>query len=120
VGDVIEIRGLRALAVIGVRDDERHGKQEVRVDLRLHVDAARPGASDRLEDAVDYDAVAQRVILCVERSSFHLLERLASEIARIVLQEFGVPRVEVRVEKPAALPSAESVSVTVDRSSKEI
>ena len=59
--------------------------------------------------------MAKRVIALTETSRFYLVERLAEEIARVCVQEFGVPKVQVRVEKPGALRFARSVGVTIER-----
>lgn len=113
--DCIEIQDLRARTIIGVRDRERRDRQEILIGLRLFVDMRRAGTSDRLADALDYDAVAKRVLAFVQSATYFLLEKLAEEVAQLCLREFSVSRVEVRVEKPAALPFAKGVSVTIDR-----
>jgi len=117
--DLIEIHELRTRTIIGVHERERREPQEILISLRMFTDTRRPGASDRLEDALDYDAVARKVGAFVESTSYTLVERLAEEIARVCLTEFHLPRIEVRVEKPSALSQARSVSVTIQRSGGE-
>jgi FolB domain-containing protein len=114
--DVIEIRGLSVRTLIGVHERERHKPQDLLISLRLFADTRPAGESDRLEDALDYDAVARRVVAFAESAAYLLIERLAEGVAQVCLREFRVPRVEVRVEKPGALPRAKSVSVTIERS----
>ena len=56
------------------------------------------------------------MIKTVEGSSYFLVEALASEIARLIVEDFGVDRVRVRVEKPGAVRFARSVGVDIERS----
>lgn len=113
--DCIEILELRARTIIGVRDRERRERQEILIGLRLFLDVRTAAASDRLADALDYDAAARRILAFVQSTSFFLLEKLAEETAQFCLREFALSRVEVRVEKPAALAFVKGVSVTVER-----
>ena len=118
--DKIQLRDLRAACIIGVGPEERSSSQEVRIDLSLEVDLEPAGRSDRLEDTVDYGALAREVVAMVEGSSFQLLEKLAEEVAGLCLARSKVERVEVTVVKPHALPRGGGASVTVlrDRSSR--
>lgn len=113
--DYIEIRDLLVRTIIGVNDWERRDRQDVVINLRLYTDTRRAGASDNIDDALNYRTVTKRVIELAESSRFFLVERLAEEIARLCVQEFGVPRVQVQVEKPSALRFARSVGVTIER-----
>jgi dihydroneopterin aldolase len=51
----------------------------------------------------------------VEDSADFLVEKLVTDIARIIITEFDVDRVQVRLEKPGALRFARSVGVEIDR-----
>jgi FolB domain-containing protein len=102
--DRVLIQDLRLSCIVGVRERERAAPQEVVLDLVLYADLRAAGASDRLEDTVDYSALTRRVEQLVERSSFGLLEALAGSVARLCLEDPKVQAVTVRVEKPAALP----------------
>ena len=117
--DLIEIRELRARAIIGVDDRERREKQEVVLTLKLHTDTRSAGRSDDLKDSLDYRSVSERILEFTESSNFLLVEKLAEEIARLCVLEFGVPRVSVTVEKPKALESARSVGVTIEREASD-
>jgi 7,8-dihydroneopterin aldolase/epimerase/oxygenase len=85
-------------------------------DIRLEVSDA--ALSDRLEDTVDYVAVAEVVKEISDSREFHLLEALAAAVADAVRQRFPVDRVRVRVRKrdvePAGLPVAWTAA-TVER-----
>jgi dihydroneopterin aldolase len=115
VADTILIRELRLRARIGILPRERRRRQTVRVTLQLEGSTRRAGKSDRIEDAVDYAAVARAVEELARASRFGLIEAMAEAIATLVLRRFRMGRVRVTVEKPRALPRARGVAVTVER-----
>ncbi len=113
--DVVEIHDLLVRTIIGINDWERKDRQDVIINIRMFTDTRAAGKSDNIQDALNYRDVAKRVIALTETSRFYLVERLAEEIARICVVEFGVSKVQVRVEKPGALRFARSVGVTIER-----
>ncbi len=115
--DRIRIEDLTARCVIGLDEEERRDKQEVRVSLGLWIDLAPAGRSDRVEDTVDYRALKKKVLRLVEDSRYYLIEALAEAVAAACLAEPKVARVEVRVEKPGALRFARTVAVEITRPS---
>jgi D-erythro-7,8-dihydroneopterin triphosphate epimerase len=116
VSDRIVIEDLRLRTVIGINGEERRDRQDVIVNLVLYVDTRVAGRSDNIYDApLNYRDLTKRVIAGVEESSFHLVERLAEEVADICLEEKGVEKVQVSVSKPGALRFARSVSIVIER-----
>ena len=89
--DIVFLRDLRIETVIGIYDWEREIRQPVVLDIEMAADTARAAATDRIEDALDYHAVSERLRAFVGASSFRLVETLAERCAAIVLEEFGVP-----------------------------
>jgi dihydroneopterin aldolase len=85
VGDVIELRGLRLTAVVGVLPEERERAQPLELDLDVVVDHRAAGESDDLADTVDYGALCDLVQALVLGDQPLLLERLAERIASAVL-----------------------------------
>jgi dihydroneopterin aldolase len=81
----------------------------------MWMDLSAAGRSDAIEDTLNYKSVAKRVLAFVEASSFRLVEALASEIARIIVEEFKVVRVRVTVHKPGAIRHSRDVGVIVER-----
>lgn len=115
--DKIILQDLMVDGILGVNPDERQRQQPIRVNLTLWVDTRRPAVSDRLEDTVNYAAVAQRVRQRITDGGDQLVEKLAHDLARLILTDFeGVARVMVRVEKPTALAQVGSVGVEIKRS----
>jgi 7,8-dihydroneopterin aldolase/epimerase/oxygenase len=113
--DRIFITALTAEAVIGIYDWEREVKQRLEIDLEMWMDLSAAAQSDAIEDALNYKSVAKRVLAFVEASRYRLVEALAGETARIVLEEFKVARVRVTVHKPGAIRHSRDVGVVVER-----
>jgi FolB domain-containing protein len=119
VRDRIIVRDLLVRGIVGINPEERRAKQDVVINLELEVDMRAAAATDEIADAVNYRSVCKRIIEHVESASPFLVEKLAADIAAIVLAEFGVERVRVRVEKPGALRFARSVGVEVERARED-
>jgi len=113
--DIVFIRGLQAATVIGVYDWERKVRQTVVLDLELATDNRLAAASDSIEDAVDYAAISARVLSFIEGSEFRLIETMAEQVAAIVLAEFSVPWLRLRLAKPGAVACATDVGVLIER-----
>jgi FolB domain-containing protein len=115
--DRILISDLLVRGIVGINPDERTERQDILVNLDLWVDTRAAAASDDIADAVNYRSVCKRVIEHVEGGEPLLLERLTNEIAELVMREFAVSRVRVRVEKLGALRFARSVGIEIERGS---
>ena len=113
--DKIIIRDLLLRGIIGINPDERVNKQDILINMVIFADIRKAAVSDDIADAVNYKSITKRVIQHVEESSDFLVEKLVTDIARIVITEFGVERVQVRLEKPGALRFAESVGIEIER-----
>ena len=110
---IIRIDELKVLAIIGIHDYERSTKQEVLVSVELEYDITKAAETDAIEDTLDYDELSKKIKFLVEESQYYIIEKLASEILKLVLDEPGVAKARVRVGKPQALKDARCVSVEV-------
>jgi len=115
--DRILIEGLEVRTVIGIFDWEREIRQTVRLDMEMAWDVRRAAASDDIADTLDYKAVSKRLIAFVEGSSFGLIEALAEHCAAIVMQEFNVGWMRLKMSKPGAVRGSENVAVVIERGS---
>ena len=116
--DKVYIKGLKTDAVIGVYDWERDIRQTLVLDLELASDNRAAAANDAIEDAVDYDAISGRILAYVADSEFELIETLAERVAEIVMREFDIPWVRLKLSKPGAVADAEDVGVIIERGEK--
>ena len=117
--DIIFLSDLRVETVIGIFDWERRIKQTVSIDLEMATNIRKSAQSDRIEDTLDYKNVAKTLIEFVENSEFQLVETLAERIASILLDEFKIPWVKVRLTKPGAIRGARDVGVLIERGNRE-
>jgi dihydroneopterin aldolase len=113
--DVIFLHDLRIETVVGIWEWERRIRQTISIDLEMGADIRRAAATDRIEDTLNYKAVAKRVQEFVGNSDFQLVETLAERVAALVLDEFGVPWIRVRINKPGAIRGARDVGVVIRR-----
>ena len=121
--DRIELRGLRLSGICGVLPQEQAQPQPLEIDVDLHLDLAPAGGTDDLADTVDYGAVCSAIEQVVTTERFALLERLATRVAEVVLDDVGdgnvaVASVTVAVRKlrpPVPQPLATS-GVRITRS----
>ena len=116
--DIVYIRDLKIETIIGIFDWERRIRQTVSIDLEMATDIRKAAASDNIVDALDYKAVAKRLITFVGESEFMLVETLAEKVAAIVLGEFSVPWVRLRLSKPGAVRGSQDVGIVIERGEK--
>jgi len=113
--DCVFIEGLVIETVIGIYDWERKIRQPLRFDIEMAFDNRVPAGSDDIADTLDYKAVSKRLIAFVSASSFGLVETLAERCAALIIDEFGVSRVDLKLSKPGAVRGADSVGVRIRR-----
>lgn len=119
--DKIVIKGLRIFAYYGVNPEEKEKGQPFVLDITLYKDLSLPGATDDLNDTVNYSRVAKTATRVMLAQKDDLIERAASRVAEAVLAEFPVREVTVRLKKPRA-PIAgdfEYVAVEITRRAPE-
>lgn len=117
--DIVFIQALRIDALIGIYDWERRARQPLLIDLEMAFDNRVPAASDDIADTLDYKAVSKRLIGFVGGSQFGLVETLAERCAEIVMAEFAVPWLRLRLSKPGAVRGAVAVGVVIERGRRD-
>lgn len=116
MADRIFIRNLRLQCIIGIFPHERKTPQDVVINVTLDCPSfSKAAASDDIQDAIDYNALTQRIVGLVEPSEFQLIETLAERIAALCLEDERVLATRVTVDKPQALERTDSVAVEVFR-----
>ena len=115
----IEIRGLRCRGRQGITPTDQQQAHDYLVDVSLSVDVAEAVERDNLAAALDISEVAACVREEVARRPRVLLERMTSDVARVLLERFDrVTEVRVKVEKPdpeGLGAAAEAVEITLAR-----
>ena len=113
--DIIFLTGLTTECIIGIWDWERKVRQKVVIDLEMGADIRKAAASDHIDDTLDYKRVSKRVLGFVGESQFQLVETLTEQIAKIIVTEFDVPWVKVRLNKQGAIRSSRDVGILIER-----
>lgn len=94
-----------------MNDWERTKLQDVVINVAIDFDGAQVSQSDRIKDTVNYKSITKRIIAEVEQSQFQMLEKLATAVLRVVLEDSKVDFAEVEVVKPNSVRFTDSVSV---------
>ncbi len=115
MSDTVFLRGLEIDTVIGVYDWEREVRQCLLVDLEMAWDIKPAASTDDVQDALDYSAVARRLREFAAAQRFLLIERMAEEMAALLIDEFAVPWLRLRLSKPGAVREALDVGVLIER-----
>lgn len=118
--DQVIIKDLSARGIIGINDWEREKAQEILINIILFADLSKAGQSDDIADCINYRTVAKKAQAHAESAKRLTVEALAADIARLCLEEPGVQKVRVRVEKPGAVRFTGSVGVEIERSRAEL
>ncbi len=116
--DIVYISDLRIETIIGIYDWEREIRQTVSIDLEMAADNRKAAATESIDDALNYKAVAKRLIQFVGESEFQLVETLAERVAEIVLDEFDVDWLRLKLGKPGAVTGSKEVGVIIERGEK--
>jgi len=116
--DTIFISELKLDALIGIYAWEHEVPQTLQIDVELAVDASRSAQSGRIGDTVDYASVVQRITETVTARHYALIERMAEDVAAMVLREFRTPWVRISIAKLAALRGVKKLGIVIERGNR--
>lgn len=117
--DKIFLTALNVECIVGIWDWERRVKQTVIIDVEMAADIRRAAATDSIEDTIDYKRVAKRLLQFVGDSQYQLVETLTEQIGRVIVTEFGVSWVKVRLNKRGAIRGARDVGIEIERRAED-
>ncbi len=107
----ITIVDLEVFWRVGVTEEERAKPQRLLVTVDMSLDFSSAALSDRIEKTINYQEVADGLRKFGEERSWKLLEKMVTNIADWVLDEFNPQGVMVEVKK-FVIPQARFVSVS--------
>ena len=116
--DIVFIEQLSIITTIGVYDWEQDIEQKLVLDIEMGWDNKRASMSDNVEYCLDYARVSNAIINHVSHKKFGLVERVAEEVAQLLLNQFKCPWVRIKVVKPGAVARALQVGVIIERGTK--
>jgi len=111
----ITIVDLEVSYCVGVTNEERAKPQRLLLTVDMNFDFSSAALSDRVEKTINYFEVAQSLLKFGHNRSWKLIEKVASNIADMVLAHYKPEAVLVEVKK-FPIPEARYVSVTVTQS----
>lgn len=114
--DQVFIKDLLVRGIIGINDWEREKPQDILINIIISADLNKAGETDDISYSVNYRTIAKKAQTRAETAQRLTVEALAADIAKLCLEEPGVVKARVRVEKPNAVRFARSVGVEVERS----
>ena len=112
---MILVEALQISCVIGIHPWERAFRQPLTIDLEITTDISHAAGSDSVGDTIDYVTACQLSARIARDGQYQLIETLAEQLAALVMSEFGVPWLRLRLDKPGAVAEAESVGVEIER-----
>lgn len=113
--DRVMIEDLRIPACIGVYPHEKLQQQAVALTIEMGLPTQRCFRSDRVEDTIDYAAVADAVRKLAVSRHFNLIECLAEQISNVILDCFGAAWVKIRICKMGVIPDAKCAAAVITR-----
>lgn len=116
--DIIYLHDLKIETVIGIFNWERQVKQTVRFDIDMATDIHKASLTDDIKDTLDYKAVAKRLIDYVGNSNYKLVETLAEKSAEMIMKEFDISWLRLRINKKGAIRGANDVGVIIERGTR--
>ena len=116
--DTIVISELRLDALIGIYAWEHEVPQTIELELEIAIDAARCARSGKISDTVDYAKVVERIRQELSGRHFTLIEKLAEDLAAVIMREFGAPWIRLSVAKLAPLRGVRKLGIRIERGKK--
>ncbi|AHW92830.1 MULTISPECIES: bifunctional dihydroneopterin aldolase/7,8-dihydroneopterin epimerase [Enterobacter] len=113
--DIVFIEQLSVITTIGVYDWEQTIEQKLVFDIEMGWDNRKSAKSDDVNDCLSYADISETVIAHVEGQRFALVERVAEEVAELLLKKFNSPWVRIKLSKPGAVARAANVGVIIER-----
>lgn len=113
--DIIFLRELKVVTLIGIYEWEKRVPQTLQLDLDIAMPNSRACHSDDIKDALDYAQVAEHIQTVLSDGHYSLLETLAEHIAQIILKDFNAPWVRVSVAKLQAVGNCKQVGISIER-----
>ena len=112
--DRIIINELAVSFHVGVPDAERRRAQRLLLSVELHTDFSGCARTDDISQTIDYFEVVQRLKTFGADRQWKLIEKLAVDLAEMLLKDFGPAKVLVEVRK-FIVPDCRHISVQMER-----
>lgn len=113
--DTIFINNLEAEGILGIHSHEQRTPQLIRISVRVSADIHQAAVNDDIHKTVNYSELAKDILLFIDQSHYYTIEAMIEALADRILSNERISNVWVRIEKPNAVPKADSVGVEITR-----
>jgi len=117
--DKIFIKNLRVIGILGVHPYEQRKPQRIRVNVEVTTDIAEAAKYDDVKQTIDYSMLSKHILKYMDTNRFFTIEALIEALAQEILKFDRVEAVKLSIEKPNAVPEAESVGVEISRQKQD-
>jgi dihydroneopterin aldolase len=114
--DNIFIKNLKVDGILGIHAHEQRNPQEIRISAIASTDIRAAALDDDIKKTINYSTLAKIIAQYIEAKPHLTIEALIEALAAQILQDDRIDSIWLRVEKPNAVPAAESVGVEITRS----
>ena len=114
--DKIFINNLIVYGILGIHDHEQQNPQEIRISVIASTDIRAAARDDDIQQTINYSTLAKGIARYIEAKPHLTIEALIEGLAAQILKDERITSIWLRVEKPKAVPAAESVGVEITRS----
>ena len=108
------LKDFEVICSIGVHKHEKKRPQKLLLNLELHVENI-PSFSDKLDYAVCYEEIANKIRSIASQGHMNLIETFAERIVSCCKEDLRIKRIKIRIEKPRVIKGAVSAGVTIYR-----
>ncbi|HAF48451.1 MAG TPA: dihydroneopterin aldolase [Anaerolineaceae bacterium] len=112
----IFIQNLKVFGILGIHAHEQRKKQEIRVSVEIKTDIKEAAKGDDVNKTIDYSGLSDDIIQFIDDSNYGTIEALITALADRILENEKINSVWLKIEKPNAVPQADSVGVEIKRS----
>lgn len=116
--DIVFIKNLQVYGILGIHSHEQRTPQQIRISVKASTDITKAAESDDILQSVNYSTLAKDIIQFIESSHYLTIEALIEDLAAEILTNQRIASVWLRIEKPNAVPKADSVGVEITRPRK--
>jgi dihydroneopterin aldolase len=113
--DKVFIRNLQVYGILGIHAHEQLAPREIRVSVMATTDIRAAALADDIEHTVNYSKLANHITQFIQAKPWLTIEALIEALAGDILADERISTVWLRVEKPGAVPQADSVGVEITR-----
>lgn len=117
--DKIIIQNLTVKGILGIHDWEREKPRLIVLNITVFTARRKESDIDSIDACVDYSKLAEKIRTHARKAASFTVEALASDLAKICLEDPKILKTIVRVDKPGAIQNAETVGVQIERLQKK-